>query len=1056
MYCHLRTHSYYSFLEGLTSPADLVSAAVGAGMPALGLTDHLYLTGALPFYRSCRAAGIKPVLGLEVDLALPFSLSFSPSPAVAGRIALLAMDQDGWRSLCHLSSRLLTAQQQQCSLDELADYSAGLICLTGGWNGAIQPEQSSEESLSLLVKMAKIFAGRLYVELSFQNGAADHNERLAYLSAQLNLPLVASHSIFYLEKDQAELQRTVTAIRKNCPLDHLPADAPAPPNSWFMPSSDIIESFAAFPQSVEASVEIANRCNLNLELGQSHYPEMPILGGLTPIQVLRQKALAGAKQIYGQLPPSIEQRLESELEVIGSRGYESIFLIAEEMIAYAYQRGIPYASRGSASSSLVAHCIGITTPDPISLDLYFERFLNPARATPPDIDTDFCSRRRDEVIQHLFETYGSEQVAMVGTINTFRPRSALSETAKAHGFTPAEIRALTNRVPYRGWGPSTASAQPTSPDNQSPALAQQIHEDQQQGSGAAQAFAELIAQYGRIPRYAEVFRQAAALLGLPHHLSVHPGGVVIAPGPIVDFVPVTRSGGKGVTITQLDLDDVEQVGLIKLDLLGIRGLTVLGDVAEQIYSWRRKEFTTPLSVLDRVPPVDPETATLTAEGRTIGCFQIESPGMRATLRDIKARCADDIMAALALYRPGPLKGGLRDAFVRRHNHQEPVTHIHPALSGLLHETYGVILYQEQVLRIAHGLAGVSLAEADLLRRAMSHFDPGRQMQLLKDKFLQGAAARSGIPLETAARIWEMMAAFAGYGFPKAHAASYAQVAWRSAWCKAHYPAEFIAAVLANWGGYYPQSVYLNEARRLGLAVRPPHINHSRRQFTVAYPSGDPVLYMGLDQVRGLTHRTQDRIIRLRPFQTLTEFLVKVDPRRQEAENMIRSGCFQEIGHIPDLLRELAGGRPHPGQLSLFSAQSGTGEDWTVEQKVDAQQQLLGISLEAHPLELYARAIAEAGALNTVEAATRIGEMVRVAGVRQSIHRSQTSQGESMAFLTLEDLDGILDIVIFPGVYRRSRGALGSTTVPIVVEGMIERDASTGEPVLQAQHLWRIR
>src|SRR5512136_2343314 len=335
-----------------------------------------------------------------------------------------------------------------------------------------------------------------------------------------------------------------------------------------------------------------------------------------------------------------------------------------------------------------------------------------------------------------------------------------------------------------------------------------------------------------------IFDEAEALLKLPRHLSVHAGGVVVAPGRLTELVPVMRSGSKGVTITQFDLEAVEALGLVKIDLLGIRGLTVLGDVAEFIQQSQPERYLTRLSVLDSTPQQDEATSSRLETGQTIGCFQIESPGMRATLREIHARTEDDLMAALALYRPGPLSGGLKDAFVRRFKGQEPVQHLHPALAPLLGETFGVILYQEQVLRIAHELAGFSLAEADLLRRAMSHFDPGKRMQELQRKFISEAQAKNGIPPETGERIWEMMAAFAGYGFPKAHAASYARVAWRSAWCKTHFPAEFMAAVLANWGGYYSQRIYLNEARRLGLVVRPPHVNYSGHNFVVAHLEKD--------------------------------------------------------------------------------------------------------------------------------------------------------------------------------------------------------------------------
>ncbi len=345
-------------------------------------------------------------------------------------------------------------------------------------------------------------------------------------------------------------------------------------------------------------------------------------------------------------------------------------------------------------------------------------------------------------------------------------------------------------------------------------------------------------------------------------------------------------------------------------------------------------------------------------GGTIGCFQVESPGMRATLREIKARSEDDLMAALALYRPGPLAGGLKDAFVRRFKGLEEVSHLHPALAPVLEETYGVILYQEQVLRIAHDLAGFSVAEADLLRRAMSHFDPGRQMQQLEKKFIAEAERLSGVPAVTGERVWEMMAAFAGYGFPKAHAASYARVSWRSAWCKTHFPAEFMAAVLANGGGYYSQRVYLSEARRLGLAVRPPHVNYSGRNFVVnSEDGGQKALYMGLDQVRDLTGRTIERILLNRPFQSLEDFLARVDPRRQEADNLARVRAFDGLGSIPAILQRLEHGW-QAGQPGLFAWGSPGEEEWTQEQKGAAQQDLLGISLEAHPLELAAAQIAQ--------------------------------------------------------------------------------------------------
>jgi DNA-directed DNA polymerase III PolC len=661
------------------------------------------------------------------------------------------------------------------------------------------------------------------------------------------------------------------------------------------------------------------------------------------------------------------------------------------------------------------------------LNLYFERFLNPARTTPPDIDTDLCSRRRDAVIQHVFDTYGAERVAMVGTINRYRPRSALGDVAKAYGLPPAKVRELANQLPHSWWArfeERGAVSEPISP------------------------FAELRTVY---PQYKAFFDDSEAILKLPRHLSMHPGGIIVAPGNLTDLVPVMRSGGKGVIITQLDLEAVEALGLVKIDLLGIRGLTVLSDVAGFIQQSQPERFATPLAVLDSTPSDDAATSARVERGDTIGCFQIESPGMRATLREIHAKSEDDIMAALALYRPGPLSGGLKDAFVRRFKGEEKVQHLHPALAPLLEETFGVILYQEQVLRIAHELAGFDLSEADLLRRAMSHFDPGKKMQELERKFVAQAQEKSGVPAEIGERVWELMAAFAGYGFPKAHAASYARVGWRSAWCKEHFPAEFMAAVLANWGGYYSQRVYLGEARRMGLRLRPPHVNYSGMNFQVR----EGTLYMGLEQVKELTHCSIERILRFAPFTSIDDFLTRVGPRVQEAENLAKVGAMEGFGSIPSILRRLQGGGWQRDQMSLFGWEDGGDEDWSLEQKVQAQMDLLGASLDAHPLELAAAKIKATGALTILEAVERIGRRVTVAGVRQTSHRSRTAKGDPMLFLTLEDLTGTLNAILFPDAYRVAKSWV-SSSAPLLVTGMMEMDVERGEPYLRVEKVGLVK
>jgi DNA polymerase-3 subunit alpha len=1035
-------------------------------MPALALTDSHGLTGAIEFYDACRAAGVRPIIGLELVVAPPAGLLGSR----LGSLVLLAESLAGWASLCRLSTAVQTRPDRDptlgLSFDSLAGDAAGLLCLTGGSRGlayALVAGQGETAALRWLETLRDLFGDRLYVELApgwslDGREGAEINRGLAALARREGLSIIATNDVHMLRPDDADLQRTLAALRLVQPLAQLPAEAAAPPGAHFLTRREVQSRWTEFPEAVSRTAEAADRCQLELPLGMPHYPSISLPKGQTAAGALRERAEAGARRLYGDLKPEIQARLDHELAVIGERGYAPLFLIMAEIMAYARQTGVPTSSRGSAASSLVAHCLDITSPDPIRLNLYFERFLNPARASPPDIDTDLCSRRRDGVIQHVYDHYGAERVAMVCTIMRFRERSALREVAKAHGLPPPEVKRLADALPERYWGPPGA-AEPTT------ATTEQSADPLLSGPYA------VLARENNTVQYRRIFTQAAALLGVPRHLSVHPGGVVIAPGLMTDLAP-RQLASKGIVVTQLDLGSIARLGLIKIDLLGIRGLSVLGDLAPVIARSKGKRDVrdadpasarsgTPappqvrvgqIASLEAIPDGDPATRELVKAGRTIGCFQIESPGMRATLKEIGAQSVDDLMVALALYRPGPLMGGLKEAFVKRHLGQEKIAHLHPALEPLLGDTYGVILYQEQVLRIAHDLAGLSLADADLLRRAMSHFDPGKQMQTLKERFVSGAAARHQVPAAVAERVWELMAAFSGYGFPKAHAASYAVVGWRAAWCKAHFPAHFMAAVLANWGGFYSQGVYLTEARRLGLALRPPHVNYARREFSVTTVDGQPCLFMGLGQVRELTRQAQQRIMHGRPFHSLAEFLVRVDPRPQEVENLVRAGALAGLGAIPALLEELKATARQPGQLSLFAPATGSDDDWTLAERVAAQQAVLGASVDAHPLELLAEPIAKAGALTTVVAAARLGQVVRVAGMRQSWRRTRTARGDTLYFMAFEDLDGMLDVVIFGDVYRRHRAALG-TGDPLVVEGRVELDPRQGEPAIRAERIW---
>jgi DNA-directed DNA polymerase III PolC len=1018
VFVHLNTHSHYSLLQALPPPEDLAKAAANAGMPAIALTDRRMLSGVVEFFRACIKESIRPILGLEMDIQVQEEMA---------PLILLAEDMEGWTNLCRISSSIHLREEPDTpgSLDLIDGNSRGLIAISSFFN------ESSGKSLK---QVAELFPNSLYAMVRDNDMTSMSH---AYnLAKKVHLPPVAIHPISFIRADEAPLIRTLTAIDSNRTIQEVPDSPVASPRAFFLSPQEMEERYGSMPEAIEATMEIASRCRLNLPLGVAKMPGVGIPKGMKAVQYLRQRADKGLRKLYRPVSAVIQQRFDHELEVIAERGFEPIFLIVEELLNFARRQNIPFSSRGSAGSSLVAHCLGITSPDPIALDLYFERFLNPARTTPPDIDTDLDSRGRDAVIQHVFEKYGAERVAMVGTINRFRPRSALGDVSKAHGLSPDRAHELTRQLPYGFFARMEES------------------EEEESGRIPESPFKDL-ARANSSPEFKRIFSEAEALLKQPRHLSVHAGGLVIAPGIMTDLVPVMRSGSKGVIITQFDLSSVEDMGLVKIDLLGIRGLTVMGDVAKAIYSWRRRDYTSPLAVLDSIPLKDEETSDRLEKGLTIGCFQIESPGMRATLREVHARKYEDLIVALSLYRPGPITGGMKDAFVRRFRGQEDVEYLHPALEPMLKETFGVILYQEQVLRLARDVAGMSLADGDLLRRAMSHFDPGKQMQLLKERFLHGAAEKNGVAPDVGEKIWELMAAFAGYGFPKAHAASYALVSWRSAWCKTHFPAEFMAGVLANWGGYYSQKVYLSEVRRLGIFLHGPDVNHSQDEFCVAYPKGEPALYMGLDQVKDCTQRTIQRIIQERPFRSLEEFLSKVDPRQGEAENLAMVGALEELGTIPQALKRLKGGTWTAGQMSLFEGPARDSEDWSIEQKVEAQKEILGVSVLAHPMDLVAEQVKKAGALSTVEAMERVGQQVTVAGVRMSSHRHRNSKGEWMAFVTLEDLEGMLETIILPDVYRKYKEEVFSSQ-PLLLSGTMEMDPSRGEPMLRVERLEILR
>jgi len=936
-FTHLEVHSHYTLLGATPSIKSLVKRAAAEQMMHLALTDTNALYGAVAFDRACRSADIQPILGMTLTVALPpeVGLTYSDRP---GHLVLLAMNTDGYRSLCHLSSHMqgqpdrLELARKGMPWDILKQHTGGLICLSGGRKGWLHRflQSGNAAAASRYVgRLGGLFGENACLTLELQSqedeGVAAEIERLGQ---RFGLPVAAVQPVYCLEAAEAPRLRLLTAIDQNARL----TDTPQPQGDlhWRTPD-EIIERFARFPEAVTQTAQIAARCQPALPPSRPIWPILDLPEKQTPEQALAEQGRAGLEERYGpDIADDISGRFEKEVEAIGRSGFAPLFLIVADIVRFARQHEIPISTRGSVANSLVAYCTGITTVDPIANDLLFERFLNPSRAQPPDIDLDFCSRRRDEVLAYVRQKYGEERVSLVATISTMQPKSAVRETAKAYGVGEEDIRELVRRLP-RNWHPD-----PRRRDKRTVADIQDEFDD---------------------PLLKKVLEAADPLVGQPHHLSVHPGGVVITPGPLPDYVPV-QFAPKGFLITQFDFRDIETVGLPKLDLLGIRALTVLADAAEWVRRYHDPDFH-----LEDIPPEDGQTAAILSTGDTIGVFQCESAGAQRTLRQLQARNLTDLAVANAFFKPGPAMGGMAQAFIRRYRGQEAVSYLHPSLEPILGSTQGVLLFQEQILRIATEIAGLDWEQADHLRRGMSKFKAA-EMAAMQNQFVNGCKRPPpdgpGLSALEAETLWEQVLPFAGYGFNKGHATAYADVSYRSAYLRAHYPAEFLCARLADYGGFHHPAIYMAEAVRLGIDVRPPHVNRSSYAFTLTYESTRnktvPTLWMGLGQVRDLRHDSIRAIIAAReerPFDSLQDLIKRISFQKKELRHLIQCGGLDGLGASrAELLGEanLVRQAGTVGQMRFDFAQPDV-EVETAADRLEWEQRILGQPLSVHPLEL---------------------------------------------------------------------------------------------------------
>ncbi len=952
-YVALHNHSYYSLLDSMLSIDDLVEAAVRLRMPAMGLTDCGTVAGAVQFYKKARAAGIHPVIGSEVSLP-------------GGRhLTLLVENAAGYRNLCRLLSRGAT-------LERLAAAPEGLICLYGPRNPATE---------TAIGECREIFGRNLVLEVSPHNEEDLRTARLfTRLARRLRIPVAATADAHYRSPDERPAYDILAAMRTLTLLNQAHPDKLGAGNYHLHTPEQMERAFADLPRALANTQAIAERCRFDFELGDILFPAFPT-GGEPSAALLRRLAAEGAARRYPPEPgPDVRARLERELAVIEDVGYADYFLIFADIVEWAHRHGIGTLARGSAAGSLVCYVLGISNVCPFRFGLCFERFLNRERmqfSKLADIDLDLPWDRRDEVVNYVFERYGAEHVAMIGAVNTFQGRSTVADIAKVYGIPEREVRRFTEHLPrFLGDAEAIAAATPECrhlPCNEEP--------------------------------YRTVLAMASRFEGFPRHFMMHPCGLVISAAPVADRMPVFRSA-KGLWTTHYAMDDVEELGLLKMDLLGQAGLSVLRDALDNIRGNRG------ISVrLEDIDDTDAATWETIATGGARGVFHIESPAMTGLLRMSGCRDIHCLTAVESIIRPGAANEGKKRAFARRHQGLEPVSFAHPSLEPLLADTYGLMAYEEHILLVANGFAGMPWGRADMLRRALVKNRDRRRIEELGAEF-RTLAQQNGRTAEEAETVWALLEDFAGYMFNKAHSAAYAVEAFQGAYLRTYYPVEFLAAVLSSRRGFYAPIVYVLEALRAGAQLLPPDINFSGTRFLV---KGDTIR-LPLDQVKGLSANTLERIHQHRPFSDAGDFYRRVRPQRPEWLALLKAGALDSLKEPRGrLFWRLARLEAAQGQVlwepddDLFR-----GED---QPKPRWEHELLGFSVSCHPLDCLASGVDWSRYTRAAELMDHLEDEVEVCGLIVCERLHPTGEG-IMKFLTLADPTGLMEAALFSRSYQR--------------------------------------
>lgn len=1054
-FIHLHLHTQYSLLDGANQIDPLIRQVRDFQMPAVAVTDHGNLFGAVEFYRKAKEAGVKPIIGCEAYLA-PKSRFDKDSQFAHNEyyhLILLAANQTGYQNLLKLSSKAyLEGFYYKPRIDKelLREYSEGLVALSGCLSGEV-PYLISQDRLDDAIRTAgeyrEIFGKERYFFEVQENGVAQQqvvNRGLQEMAQRMGVPLVATNDCHYLQKGDAKVHDILLCLQTGKTLNEPNRMRFHTDQLYVKSTEEMLAAFRDWPDAVWNTSLVAELCNVEFTFGTYHLPDYRVPEGETLDSYLDKLALRGLADRLRERPSGIpeaeyQKRLRHELTVITSMGFAGYFLIVWDIINFAKTRGIPVGpGRGSSAGSLVAYALRITDLDPLVYGLLFERFLNPERISLPDIDMDFCMDRRQEVINYVVEKYGHDHVCQIITFGTMKARAAIRDVGRVLEMPYADVDRIAKLVP------------------------EELNITLEKALEAEPRLKDLV---DNDPKVRDVFQAARALEGSPRHASTHAAGVVISKEPLTAHVPLYK-GSKDTdeVVTQFPMGDVEKVGLVKFDFLGLKTLTMIAQAERLINEGRRTSTDAPFSIA--VAPLDdPQTFALLSSGRTMGIFQLESSGMRDLLMGLRPDRFEDIIAIIALYRPGPMD--LIPDFIKRKQGKIPITYEVPLLEPILKETYGIIVYQEQVMAIANTVAGFSLGQADILRRAMGK-KKQEEMVKLRTKFLEGAK-KNRIAEKTAEKLFDLIQKFAGYGFNKSHAAAYALVTYQTAYLKAHYPTEFMAALLTSEMGNTDKVVrYINECRELGIPVLPPDVNASGKVFSVS----DGGIRFGLAAVKNVGEGVTEAVLEARtaegPYRSFFDFCHRVDGHKlnkRALECLIKAGAFDSTGARRSQLFAVldravdqavaAQKAADSGQTSIFAAmeteESGNGRgvlpvdeslpdlpEWPEDELLKHEKELIGFYITSHPLARY-EAVARRFSTVTTEKLAEVadGKEVKLCGIVTTVKTTLTKKGDRMAYVQLEDLQGLVEIIVFPDLYRAAEPLLVPERL-VQVTGIVDR------------------